>query len=100
MTKRLLPVPVAGVVAASAARFGVERRRATGRAEEVRPGRSGALPAVKTICSSAHIRSTSCGWISGRAASCFDRVRDEPDACYDRLTWSISTVVVPQRFEM
>lgn len=65
-----------------------------------RPHRNGALPAVNTICSSARMRSTSCGWISGREASCFDRVRDEPDACEERLTWSISTVVMPQRFEM
>ena len=48
------------------------------RNQMARPQRSGGLPAVKTICSSVRMRSTSCGWISGRAASCFERVRDEP----------------------
>ena len=65
-----------------------------------RPHLSGGLPAVKTICSSALMRSTSCGWIRGRAANCFDRVRDEPRDWKLRLTWSISTVVMPQRREM
>ncbi|MNT90341.1 hypothetical protein D3C72_2312260 [compost metagenome] len=65
-----------------------------------RPQRSGALPAVKTICSSARMRSTSCGWISGLDASCLDRVREDPRAWKPWLTWSISTVVVPQRREM
>ena len=44
-----------------------------------RPHRSGGLPAVKTICSSARIAVTSCGRISGRRDSCFERVRDDPD---------------------
>ena len=64
------------------------------------PHRSGGLPAVNTICSSPRIRSTSCGWIKARAASCFERVRDVPFAAELRLIWSISTVVVPHRFEM
>jgi hypothetical protein len=40
-----------------------------------RPQRIGGLPAVKTICSSARIWRTSCGRISGRRDSCWDRVR-------------------------
>lgn len=51
-----------------------------------RPHLSGALPAVKTICSSARIPSTSCGWISGRDANCLDRVREDPRAWKLRLT--------------
>ena len=47
---------------------------------------SGGLPAVKTICSSSRMRNTSCGWISGRATNCFERVRDEPRDWKLRLT--------------
>ena len=70
------------------------------RNQMARPHLSGGLPAVKTICSSARMRRTSCGWINGRAANCFDRVRDDPFICELRLTWSISAVVMPQRREM
>jgi hypothetical protein len=65
-----------------------------------RPHRSGGLPAVNTICSSVRMHRTSCGMISGRGASCFDSVRDEPDIRAVRLNWSTSTVVLPQRREI
>lgn len=65
-----------------------------------RPHRNGALPAVNTICSSARMRMISCGRMSDRRVSCLERVRDEPDIWLDRLNWSTSTVVSPQRFEM
>jgi hypothetical protein len=68
--------------------------------EMARPHLGGGVPEVKTVCSSIRMRSTSCGWISGRWPSCLERVRDEPDACDERLTWSISIVVMLQRRKM
>jgi len=65
-----------------------------------RPHLSGGLPEVKTICSSARMRRTSCGRISGRRLSCLERDRDDPFMPDERLVWSTSTVVSPQRFEM
>lgn len=65
-----------------------------------RPHRGGGLPAVKMICSSVRMRITSCGMISGRRASCFDRVRDEADICGGLPELIDSTVVSPQRFEI
>src|SRR5690606_25688876 len=70
------------------------------RNQMARPHLSGALPAVKTICSSPRMRSTSSGRISGRAASCLERVRDAPDICDERLSWAPSAVVLRQRREM
>ena len=70
------------------------------RNQMARPHLSGGLPDVKTICSSPRMRSTSSGRISGRAANCLERVRDDPDICDVRLNWSTSTVVLPQRREM
>jgi len=56
------------------------------RNQMARPHRSGGLPAVKMICSSVRINSTSWGWISGLALNCLERVRDDPRACELWLT--------------